>query len=93
MSSGQHTSFEFELRVEKAKAERLGFTFSRMASYFSSLMMSKHEYDTKYIGDTFVIGMRETAAQLNRIMEFSLTTDKGTTVRVKDLCTVHYQET
>jgi hypothetical protein len=60
-----------------------------MADYFTSLQMSQHEYSTKWVGETFVIGMRETPEQVKRIMGFSLTTDDGRSVIVKDLCTVH----
>ena len=88
VTSEKDTSFEFGLHIEKATAERLGFTFSRMASYFSALRMSKHEYSTEYADDVFVIGMRETPEQLRRIMDFSLKTDQGLSVKVKDLCTV-----
>lgn len=80
---------EIELRVDRARAERLGFTFSRMADYFSTLKMPKHEYGTKYVGETFVIGMRGTPENLKRIAESTLTTDHGHAVKAKDLCTVH----
>ena len=89
-ASEKQTSSVFELRVERAKAEALGFTFARMASYFSGLRMSKHEYSTEYRSETFAIGMRETAAQLRRIMELRLRTDQGNAVRLGDLCTVHH---
>ena len=88
-TSATEASYECQLRVDKAKAERLGFTFARMAGYFSVIEMSKHEYSTAYEGQEFVIGMRETPEQLRRIMDFLLKTDKGRSVRVKDLCTVH----
>ena len=87
----QETSSEFELRIERAKAERLGFSFERMGDHFSRLKMSKHLYSADFVGDTFVIRMRETPTQLKLIMEFSLKTDTGQEIKVDHLCTVSHK--
>ncbi|MCC5850396.1 MAG: M48 family metalloprotease [Verrucomicrobia bacterium] len=79
------------LRVEKEHAEQLGFTFDRMATYFSALQ-DKHAYETKVVGDTFVLEMRGAPDQLRRILEVPLTTDRGHTVPVSVLCTVHLHQ-